>query len=1481
MEFLLVIFITVVSIFVWVFVDMRIKVPQGQSWTRKFAGAPDHIPASGQPPNPATARPLWQAALVVRLWPPRAGASWLAGMLVLLCLTTPRAWAQTKLWEFSTGAEANGSAVVGADGTIYFGSLDKSLYALDPASGTARWRFPTAGGVLSAPALGAGDTVYFGSLDGWLYAVRSAGDPASATAQLLWRFQTGGQIYSSPAVGVDGMIYVGSLDGNLYALRPDGSKKWQFKTGGGIVSSAAVGDDGTVYVGSRDEHLYAISPAGTKKWDFATGGEVDSSPAIGSGNSIYVGTVNAKLYALSPAGTKLWEYGLDERTYSSPAVGLDGTVYVPSFNGRVYALRPDGTKQWDTLVAAGRAIEYSSIAVAADGTLYVGAHDGKLYALSRDGVVKWAFATGATINYSSPTIGPDGTVYIGSEDHKLYAVGGGSPPARGAWPMFRRDARHTASGFVEREFSRPFYVPGLGMVVTLIVRPPPGVTFYKVEDEPPAGWRVGAIGDNGSYNAGTVRFGPFLDDGTRQLTYQVTPPPCELGPKSFVGISFADGSPRLLGGDHVLNSIPLHPADMKPVDGWMSAGELTAYVAAWKTDGTWPCTSPIANDYLERAVELWRQGEGYWYNTNYSAPPLWWTPSADPPSGLAAPGPLPGDTVAPNGIAIASMSLVYEPGSTLRVAIAVTPAAQVVAQAIEDQPPAGWVVGRIDNGGFLDAVRGKVKWGPFVDGQPRSLSYELTPPSGATNLARFNGTAAFDDQEGAVGGQRFVQPRSSSLPDLFAARHLPASYSAGAALSVTIETQPLVSDVYWAVDETPPAGWTVGAISDGGYFDSGSGVIRFGPFFDGQARALTYQLTPPLTETDVARFSGMFEIDFVPGWIAGDLLVGSIALHPADQPLVDAWMTVSEVTAYGAAWKQRTTWPTGPSAVLSSYLVQAVALWQNGEAYRYDASAGPAPFCWTSLPSGVAPAYPVPPVPTVGTGSSLGTAACIMPSNVLPGTNLTVLLKIVPAMNATVYAVEDQPPAGWALSNITGGGLYDAKRGKLKWGPFFDSSPRTFSYAIMVPADATGVAPFLGAAAFDNTRSVITGVRAPFIGVGAPTGTFVVRHLPPGYSPGKKMTVMLEVFPLANVDYVVVEEVVPVDWAVGAISDLGVYSAGSDHTVRFGIYLDGRTRTLTYEATPPLSESGAVEFDGIALANEARSAVGGDHVIGLSPLHPCDADPIDGWITIGELTAYGAAWKQGDLWGVPSPPQAIQPEYLIRAIELWLGGELYGLDSSFTNAPFWWVNLTNAVPPSDVPVPIQPGSVASDGSAVVTMPQSFQPGVPMTVAITVTPKGGVLNYAAEDRPPEGWEVLPASISVGGGFDALRGKVKWGPFFTNAPLTLSYQVVPPANAGDVGRFVGGAAFDGVTADFVGPREIIRSGDQLPRFTSVRLISDAPELRIQGPAGRVSIESSTNLVNWAPLATLTNNSALPPYVDTSATNRTWNFYRAVWQ
>ena len=324
-------------------------------------------------------------------------------------------------WSFPTGATVFSSPAVGADDTVFVGSTDSNVYALNGATGAKKWSFAAGTYVSSSPAIGADGTVYIGSGDFNVYALDGA------TGARKWSFATGEAIQSSPAIGADGTVYVGSLDNSVYALDgATGAKKWSFATGQAIYSSPAIGADGTVYVGSLDNSVYALDGStGAKKWSFATGQKIYSSPAIGAEGSVYVGSHDINVYALDGAtGAKKWSVAIGNYV-SSPAIGADGTIYIGSADTNVYALDGStGAQKWSF---ATRSTVTTAPAIGADGTVYVGSDDGNVYALAgATGAKKWSFAAGHYVD-SSAAIGADGIVYVGCRDGHIYALGATSP----------------------------------------------------------------------------------------------------------------------------------------------------------------------------------------------------------------------------------------------------------------------------------------------------------------------------------------------------------------------------------------------------------------------------------------------------------------------------------------------------------------------------------------------------------------------------------------------------------------------------------------------------------------------------------------------------------------------------------------------------------------------------------------------------------------------------------------------------------------------------------------------------------------------------------------------------------------------------------------------------------------------------------------------------------------------------------------------
>ena len=326
-------------------------------------------------------------------------------------------------WSFHTNSSISSSPVIGADDTVYIGSNDGNLYALNP-DGSLKWTHKTGNVIVSTPAVAPDGSIYFTSFDDSLYKIGSDGEG-------IWRVQTHDKISSSPTIGPDDIIYFGSDDDFLYAVNSSGSQQWSFKTGDRIFSSPAVGPDGTVYVGSFDNNTYAITPDGKEKWRFSALGFVFSSPSISPDGTVYFGSYDGNLYALNPDGTEKWRFNTGDIVQTSPSIAPDGTIYAGSFNGNLYALNPDGTEKWRFKTGD---LAVSSPVIDSDNTIYFGSVDKNLYALNPDGTEKWRFETNARI-FSSPAIAPDGTVYVGSVDGNLYAIGEQLVPSDSPFPI--------------------------------------------------------------------------------------------------------------------------------------------------------------------------------------------------------------------------------------------------------------------------------------------------------------------------------------------------------------------------------------------------------------------------------------------------------------------------------------------------------------------------------------------------------------------------------------------------------------------------------------------------------------------------------------------------------------------------------------------------------------------------------------------------------------------------------------------------------------------------------------------------------------------------------------------------------------------------------------------------------------------------------------------------------------------------------------
>lgn len=100
-----------------------------------------------------------------------------------------------------------------------------------------------------------------------------------------------------------------------------------------------------------------------------------------------------------------------------------------------------------------------------------------------------------------------------------------------------------------------------------------------------------------------------------------------------------------------------------------------------------------------------------------------------------------------------------------------------------------------------------------------------------------------------------------------------------------------------------------------------------------------------------------------------------------------------------------------------------------------------------------------------------------------------VTVNVAPPSGTSAYAVEEQLPAGFSGLNITQGGTFDAPSNKVKWGPFFDATARSFSYTLSAPAGYSGVVRIAGIGSFDGIDSATGGTSEYTFGGSANGGT--------------------------------------------------------------------------------------------------------------------------------------------------------------------------------------------------------------------------------------------------------------------------------------------------------------------------------------------------------------------------------------------------------
>jgi outer membrane protein assembly factor BamB len=312
--------------------------------------------------------------------------------------------------------EPGGVAVDPATGTAIFGTRDGWLHAIRP-DGTVAWELR--GGGSFGPAFVEGTTVYVGSVDGGLYAVDAA------SGKLRWRYDAKEDLSTRPSV-LGGLVYVASLQDAVFAVDAQtGAWRWHHRreqkgeapTIFGAAPALATPD--AVFAAYSDGFVAALEPrTGQVRWErlvAPAGTHRDVDALMLDGGRLYAAAYSGAVLALDVlSGQTLW---------STPSPGVhqlgraSGLVLAGS-GSALQALSPaDGGAIWTTPVGGAPAAEP---ALAGKWLLVPTGRGGLRWLEAASGRLLRVFDPGTGV--SGPVAVAGGRVYVLSNGGDLFAL---------------------------------------------------------------------------------------------------------------------------------------------------------------------------------------------------------------------------------------------------------------------------------------------------------------------------------------------------------------------------------------------------------------------------------------------------------------------------------------------------------------------------------------------------------------------------------------------------------------------------------------------------------------------------------------------------------------------------------------------------------------------------------------------------------------------------------------------------------------------------------------------------------------------------------------------------------------------------------------------------------------------------------------------------------------------------------------------------
>ncbi len=355
---------------------------------------------------------------------------------------------ENKKWQKNYQKTLDGSLSVNIDGSLYLGTKEGYLLAVNADNGDLKWTFDTENTELRSQQLFSGvhvsgDRLYFGSANKMVYCLNAN------NGSLNWKHQVDDWVRSKPFF-MDEHLYVATLSGKMYAIKDNSNSAkliWQTDVAEHGFTSNINGSQNGILGISQNQMLYSVSPkTGKVQWrhglldgmfidnNFYSSEELggqQSSPVVVDG-VLYIGGSDGFVNAINvKTGREKWRFETNGIMASSPTVAFGKVFFGEAYNakGTYYALdKETGKPVW-------KSETFGNVWVNAtydEKNIYFGNMKGYFFAVNpQNGKIIWQYNTAkdTPLEHLSP-----------NEPH-----GHGFPPGVYCNPVYKNGVVYTGS----------------------------------------------------------------------------------------------------------------------------------------------------------------------------------------------------------------------------------------------------------------------------------------------------------------------------------------------------------------------------------------------------------------------------------------------------------------------------------------------------------------------------------------------------------------------------------------------------------------------------------------------------------------------------------------------------------------------------------------------------------------------------------------------------------------------------------------------------------------------------------------------------------------------------------------------------------------------------------------------------------------------------------------------------------------------------